>query len=360
MKFRKLFIPGPTEVREDVLERMAWPMIGHRGADFAEFFRGLTEKLKRFLNAKDYVFVSTSASTGVMEGAILNCVEKRCLNVTCGAFGERWHQITKACGREADILQSEEWGKANRVEEVDKALATGKYDAVTMQVNETSTGIMNDYYAFAEVMKKYPDVMFLVDAVSAMAAVDINVDELGMDVCLAGVQKAFAAPPGIAVFSVSEKAMEKSKRVARKGYYFDFEVFKKYFDKGQTPTTPAISQLYALDYKMDQIFEEGPENRYQRHVQMAEYARAWAKDRFDTFAEEGYQSVTLTTVRNSRAIAVADLVKFLQEKYSLELANGYGKLKEKTFRIGHMGDLTLDEVKDLLSRIDEYLGIKSG
>jgi len=228
---------------------------------------------------------------------------------------------------------------------------------MTMQVNETSTGVMNDYYAFGEMMKKYPDVMFLVDAVSAMAAVEINVDELGMDVCLAGVQKAFAVPPGITVFSVSEKAMEKSSKAQRKGYYFDFEVFKKYLEKGQTPTTPAVSLLYALDYKMDQMFEEGLENRYQRHVQMAEYARAWAKDRFDTFAEEGYQSVTLTTVRNSRAISVADLSTFLADKYALQLANGYGKLKEKTFRIAHMGDLTLDEIKDLLSRIDEYLGV---
>ncbi len=357
MKFNKLFIPGPTEVRKDVLERMALPLIGHRGADFAEFFSNLTPKLKMLLATEGYVFVSTSASTGVMEGAILNCVDKRCLNVTCGAFGERWHQVTKACGREADILPSEEWGKANRVEDVDKALSTGKYDAMTMQVNETSTGVMNDYYAFGEMMKKYPDVMFLVDAVSAMAAVEINVDELGMDVCLAGVQKAFAVPPGITVFSVSEKAMEKSSKAQRKGYYFDFEVFKKYLEKGQTPTTPAVSLLYALDYKMDQMFEEGLENRYQRHVQMAEYARAWAKDRFDTFAEEGYQSVTLTTVRNSRAISVADLSTFLADKYALQLANGYGKLKEKTFRIAHMGDLTLDEIKDLLSRIDEYLGV---
>jgi len=357
MKFKKLFIPGPTEVRKDVLERMAWPMIGHRGGDFAELFNNLTAKLKKFLGTEDYAFVSTSASTGVMEGAILNCVDKRCLNVTCGIFGERWHEIAKACGREADILQSAEWGKANRVDEVDKALATGKYDAVTMQINETSTGIMNDYHAFAEMMKKYPDVMFLVDAVSAMAAVDINVDELGMDVCLAGVQKAFAAPPGITVFSVSEKAMEKSKKAKAKGYYFDFEVFKKYVGKGQTPTTPAISQIYALDYKMDQMFKEGLENRYRRHVEMAEYARAWAKDRFDTFAEEGYQSVTLTVVRNSRAVSVADLIKFLGDKYALQLANGYGKLKEKTFRVGHMGDLTVEEVKDILSKIDEYLGV---
>ena len=360
MKFKKLFIPGPTEVREDVLERMAWPMIGHRGGDFIEFFSKLTPKLKKFLGTEDYVFVSTSASTGVMEGAILNCVDRRCLNVTCGAFGERWHEITLACGREADILESEEWGKANRVEEVDKALATGKYDAVTMQINETSTGIMNDYCAFAEMMKKYPDVMFLVDAVSAMAAVEIKVDELGMDVCLAGVQKAFAVPPGIAVFSVSKKAMEKSKKAQRKGYYFDFEVFKKYAEKGQTPTTPAISLFYALDYKIDQIFKEGLENRYRRHVQMAEYTRAWARDRFDAFAEEGYESVTLTIVRNSRAISVADLSKFLADKYAIQIANGYGKLKEKTFRIGHMGDLTLDEVKDLLSKIDEDLGVKAG
>ncbi|MCD6326930.1 alanine--glyoxylate aminotransferase family protein [bacterium] len=359
MKFNKLFIPGPTEVRKDVLEKMALPLIGHRGGDFAEFFNGVTAKLKKFLNTKDHVFVSTSASTGIMEGAILNCVKKRCLNVTCGAFGERWHQMTKACGFEADILKSAEWGKANRAEEIDKALSSGKYDAMTVQINETSTGIMNDYRSIAEVMKSYPDIMFLVDAVSAMAAVDINVDELGMDVCLAGVQKAFAVPPGITVFSVSEKAMKRSEIAKRKGYYFDFCVFKKYADKGQTPTTPAISLIYALDYKLDQMFDEGLENRYARHVEMAEYTRAWAKERFETYAEDGYQSVTLTTVRNSRAISVADLSKFLADKYSLQIANGYGKTKEKAFRIGHMGDLTLDEIKDLLSKIDEYTGTKS-
>lgn len=356
MKFKKLFIPGPTEVRKEVLERMAWPLIGHRGSDFAELFNSVTPKLKRFLNTEDDVFISTSASTGVMEGAVLNCVGKRCLNVTCGAFGERWHEITIACGIEADI-QPVEWGKPNRAEDIDKALSTGKYDAMTCQINETSTGVMNDYYEIAEVMKKYPDVMFLVDAVSAMAAVDIDVDKLGMDVCLAGVQKAFAAPPGITVFSVSKKAMEKSSKAKRKGFYFDFEVFKKYAEKSQTPTTPAVSLIYALDYQMDRMFDEGLENRYARHVQMAEYTRAWAKDRFDTFAEDGYQSVTLTTVRNKRAISVADMSKMLAERYALQIANGYGKLKEKTFRIGHMGDLTLDEVKELLGRIDEYLGL---
>lgn len=355
MKFKKLFIPGPTEVREDVLQQMALPMIGHRGADFAELFGQTLAKLKRFMATDHDVFISTSSSTGVMEGAVLNCVEKRCLNVTCGAFGERWHEMTLACGLEADILKSEEWGKANRAEEIDKALATGKYDAMTVQINETSTGVMNDYLEIAEVMKKYPDVMFLVDAVSAMAGVDMKIDELGMDVCLAGVQKAFALPPGIAVFSVSDKAMAKSEKAKRKGYYFDFCVFKKYADKGQTPTTPAVSLIYALDYKLDQIFKEGLENRYARHREMAEYARAWAKDRFDTFAEDGYQSVTLTTVRNSRAISVSDLCKFLADKYSLQLANGYGRLKEKTFRVAHMGDLTLEELKDLLSKIDEYI-----
>jgi aspartate aminotransferase-like enzyme len=279
--------------------------------------------------------------------------------VTCGAFGERWHGITTACGIEADAL-SVEWGKGNRAEDIDKALSSGKYDAATVVFNETSTGVMNHYHEIAEVMKKYPDVAFLVDAVSAMAAVDIKVDELGVDVCLAGVQKAFALPPGLAVFSVSEKAMKKSEKAKRKGYYFDFCEFKKYAEKGQTPTTPVISIIYALDYQLDRMFEEGLENRFARHLAMAKYTRAWAKERFDTFAEEGYESVTLTTVRNSRAISVGDMRKFLAEKHGLQIADGYGKLKEKTFRIGHMGDLTLDEVKDLLSKIDKYLGIRGG
>ena len=252
-----------------------------------------------------------------------------------------------------------EWGNANKPEQIDRALSTGKYDAMTLVLNETSTGVMNPYLEIAEVMKKYPDVMFLVDAVSGLGAVKIDADALGIDVCLAGVQKALALPPGLAVCSVSEKAMAKSEKAKNKGHYFDFVLFKKYAEKGQTPNTPVISIIYALDHQLDRIFEEGLENRFARHQQMAEYTRNWAKDRFDLFAEPGYESVTLTTVRNSRAISVADLSRFLAEKHSVLIANGYGRLKEKTFRIGHMGDLTLEEVKELLGWIDEYIGVKS-
>ena len=239
---------------------------------------------------------------------------------------------------------------------VNDLLKKGDFDAITLVHNETSTGVMNPLEAIAEVMREYPDVVFLVDAVSSLGGVKIEVDSLGIDVCLAGVQKSLAIPPGLAVFSVSERAMERAKEVEARGYYFDFLVFEKYYaDKMQTPTTPVITLIYALNRQMDDILAEGLEQRFARQREMADYTRAWAKKHFDLFAEEGYRSQTLTAITNTRGISVAELNQELGKR-GVTIANGYGKLKEKTFRISHMGDLTLDEIKELLSWIDEIVG----
>jgi aspartate aminotransferase-like enzyme len=223
--------------------------------------------------------------------------------------------------------------------------------------NETSTGVMNPMKEIGEVMRKYPDVIFMVDAVSSMAGAKIDFDGWGLDVCVASTQKAFALPPGLAVAVISDKALKKAATIKDRGSYTDFIALKKRYDeKSQTPNTPAISLLNAMDVQLDRMLAEGMDNRYARHIEMAKIVRGWAKDRgFELFAEPGYESLTLTTVKNNKGISVADLNKELGTR-GFAISNGYGSLKEQTFRIAHMGDLTVDEIKELLRNIDEILG----
>lgn len=354
--YKKLFIPGPTHVRDDILQVMATPMISHRAEDFAALQAEVIPKLKEVLYTEGFVFLFTSSSTGLMEAAIRNCSRKRVLNTICGGFSQRWHEITLANGKEADILEVE-WGKAITPEMVDERLKSGRYDALTLVHNESSTGVTNPLEEIAEVMKRYPDVCFLIDAVSSMAGIKIEVDKWGIDVCLSGVQKCFAVPPGLTVASVSEKAMERSAKVEDKGYYFDFHVFQKYQERGQTPTTPAISQIMALNKQLDDILAEGLENRFQRHAEMARFVQDWARKYFALYADERYLSNTITNVKNTRRISVATLNKELGKRGAI-ISNGYGPLKEKCFRIGHMGDLTLDEMRWLTGLIEEILGLR--
>jgi len=353
---KKLFIPGPVDVLPDVLKKMSEPMIGHRGKEFSDLLMSATEKVKRLMFTENTVFISTSSSTGLMEAAIRNCVGKKCLNIGNGAFSDRWHQITVSNGKEADFL-SLEWGKVVTPEAVDERLSTGEYDALTLVHNETSTGVTTPIYEIAEVVKNY-DVSFLVDTVSSMGGIKVEIDKLGMDVCLFGVQKAMALPPGLAVCSVSDRAMEKAKSVENRGYYFDFLTFKKYLERGQTPTTPAIPHLRALDYQLDRILnEEGLENRFTRHKEMGDLVRGWAKKNFALFPEEErYCSDTVTCIKNTREADVSELKQKLAEK-GYVFANGYGNLADKTFRIAHMGDRTMGELKGYLSAIDGILGL---
>lgn len=352
---KRLFIPGPVEVSEDTLRAVASPMIGHRGSEFSELYNRVNPKLHKILYTDgSHVFVSTSSGTGVMEGCLRNLVAKRVLVSCNGAFSDRWFEMAAENGKEADPLKVE-WGKAITPEMVDKALATGKYDAFTFTHNETSTGVMSPLEQVAEVLKKYPDVSFMVDAVSSMTAVKIEADKLGVDCLLAGTQKAWALPPGIAVFTVSKKAMEKSKTVPNRGTYFDFQGFLKYHEKGQTPNTPAISLFYGLDHQCDKMLAEGLDKRFARHLEMAKVCRQWAKDRgFELFSENPYHSVTLTCAKNNKGIDIPALNKFLATK-GVVISNGYGKIKDKTFRIAHMGDCQLSELKEVLAWIDEFL-----
>ena len=348
----KLFVPGPVDVSPDVIAQMNKPMIYHRGKEFSELLANCVDKLKRLAYTENNVFISTSSSTGLMEAAIRNCVKNRCLNIATGAFGERWHKIALVNGKQADLLKIE-WGKAVTPDLVDEKLSDGEYDSVTLVHNETSTGVSNPIYEISNVLKKY-DVCFLVDTVSSMGGIKIEVDKLGIDVCLFGSQKALSLPPGLSACSVSEKAMKMAETVPNRGYYFDFLVFQKYWLKRQTPATPAIPQMNAMNYQLDRIFNEGLEERYKRHREMGESTRKWVKNNFELFADEKYASNTLTCIRNSRNVDVEDMISDLNKR-GYVIANGYGKLSGKTFRIAHMGDRTIDDLKNLLNNIDEFL-----
>ena len=354
--YKKLFIPGPTHVDNAILEAMAVPMIGHRDSLYSDLHGEVVTKLKKFLGTEDHIYLSTSSSTGMMEGSIRNLVNNKVLMTDCGAFSKRWAEIAEMNEKEIDVIKVE-MGQAITPEMVDQYLSKGGFEAVCITHNETSTGVMNPIKEIANLVKeKYPDVMILVDAVSSMAGTEIKVDEWGLDVVLAGTQKAFALPPGLCVVTVSKAALERSKSVKNKGFYFNFEVLEKSAVKNQTPATPAISLVNALNVQMDRIFKEGVENRYKRHLDMAGIVRLWAKKHFALYGDENYLSPTVTNVHNTREIDVAALNAELAKRGAM-LSNGYGELKGKCFRIAHMGDLQVADVKWLTGQIDEILGL---
>lgn len=352
---KKLFIPGPTEVAPDVLAKMATPMIGHRSKEASNLQREISEKLRKVFYTTNPIILSTTSGSGLMEGSIRSLTAKRAIVFSVGAFGNRWYKMAEANGVPADKHEAE-WGHPTTPEIVDKYLATGKYDVMTVTHNETSTGIMNPVQEIAEVRRKYPDVLWLVDTVSSMAGTKIEVDKLGIDVCITSTQKALALPPGMAIASVSQRALEHGKQVKNRGWYLDILEIYKYVETKdyQYSATPSLSHMFAMNFQLDRILAEGLEKRYQRHQEMAEYTRAWAKKNFALFPEERYASVTLTTITNTRNIPVKALNEGLA-KVGMQISNGYGDLKEKTFRIAHMGELTPADVRDVTAAIDRIL-----
>src|SRR5437660_5415683 len=271
----KLHIPGPVEVSEKTFRAFCSPMIGHRGQGFKDLYAKIQPQLQQLLSTRQLVYLSTSSAWGVMEGAIRDLVTKKVLNCMCGAFSDKWLDLSKRCGKDADALQVA-WGSPIRAADVDKKLATGQFDASTLIHNETSTGVMSPLAEIAALKKKYPDVMFIVDAVSSMTAVPLKFDELGIDVLLAGTQKAFALPPGLAVFVCSPAARAKAATMKDRGYYFDFVEFQKNAEQNMTPSTPSIGHVYALASKLDEMSSEGLAARYARHRKTNQMTRDWA------------------------------------------------------------------------------------
>lgn len=353
---KKLFIPGPIDVSEDVLEQMANQTISHRSQEASNLQASITEKLQDLFYTKNNILLSTSSGSGLMEGSIRSCTLKRAAVLSCGSFGNRWYEMGVLNGVPADLFKVE-LGKAVEPEMVDKVLSTNKYDTVMVTHNETSTGITNPIKEIGEVVKKYDDVIYCVDAVSSAGGMKIEVDESNIDVCLTSVQKALGLPPGLSLCTFSEKAKKRAEKVPNRGYYFDLLAICEYIEKKnyQYPSTPSLSHMFALNFQLEKILKEGLDNRFKRHEDMANLVRNWAQEHFQIFTDVNYLSNTLTVIKNTKGISISNLNKKLQERGFL-IANGYGDLKEKTFRISHMGDYTVQDVNELLVNIDEILG----
>ncbi|MCF7922588.1 MAG: alanine--glyoxylate aminotransferase family protein [Candidatus Marinimicrobia bacterium] len=351
----KLFIPGPTHVEKDVLDAMAQYPIGHRTSDYRDLQSKVVSGIKECLYTNQSVLVSTSSATGLMEAGVRNLSKKKVANFVCGAFSKKQAEITKICGLDQDVFEVE-WGQAITADLVDRALSEGDYDLATVVFNETSTGVMNPLEQIGEVLKKYPDVLLMVDAVSGMMGAPIKVDEWGIDMALASVQKAWALPPGFAITSLSDKALERSRSIpdAQKGFYFDLVRMHKAGEKSETMITPSIPHLYGLSKQLDRIKAEGLDNRFARHREMAKRVRDWGKDRFGLFAQPGYESDTLTCFSNKSGIDLIALANEMKSRNYL-ISGGYGDLKGKTFRLAHMGDLKMEDMNDVLMVLDEVI-----
>jgi aspartate aminotransferase-like enzyme len=351
----KLFTPGPVEVSAKTMAAFSHPMIGHRGEDFKNLYQDIHPRLQTLFGTKQPVFLSTSSAWGVMEASIRNLADHGLLCCMCGAFSDKWVDVARRCGKNAEPLQVD-WGKHIDQKDLDRALASGKFDTVALIHNETSTGVMNPLPEICGTLAKYPDVILILDTVSSFSGVKIDMDELGIDIVLTGSQKALALPPGFSLFSVSEKAFARAGKQKDRGYYFDFLEFKKQQEGWMTPTTPSIGHIFALQSKLEDIFEEGLEARYARHERTNSLVHDWVKRAgFDFFAEDGFRSKTLTCIKNNKDIDVLALAKKLREKHHLVIDPGYGKLRGKTFRLSNMGDETEETVSHLLACLDDVL-----
>ena len=360
----KLFIPGPTVVSEDILQEMSGSMIAHRSKKASEIQKRISENMQKVLFTENRILLSTSSGSGLMEGALRSCTAKRAAVFSVGAFGKKWYQMATANGIPADKFDSVA-GQPTTPEMVEAALSTGKYDVLTITHNETSSGVQNPVEEIAEVMKKYPDVVWCVDAVSSVAGSKIEVDKLGIDLLITSTQKALALPPGLAICSMSQKAYERTAQVPNRGLYFDLRTIWDFIDKKnyQYTSTPNLSLMYALDAQLEKIVKvEGIENRFARHEEMAAYVRSWADEYFAVYPNRAYLSKTLTVIDSrpkgsDEMISVPALNALLAER-NMQLGNGYGDLKDKTFRIAHMGDLQMADMKEITDSVAEVLKLK--
>lgn len=353
---KRLVLPGPVEVRKEILDAQTEWMIGHRSSAFADLFARLQDKLKQVFLTTNRVYPIGASGTGFWEGASRNCIRDAypALHLVSGAFSERWAEISQANGKQVKVIEVD-WGQAHTPEMVADALKQGHFDAVCMVHNETSTGVTNPVQAISEVVRAYDDTLMLVDTVSGFVGAELRVDDWGIDVALTSSQKAFALPPGMAFAAVSDRVLDRAREIPYRGYYFDFIALEESLVKNNTPSTPPISLMFAADKQLDDILAEGLENRWARHLSMRDRTIDWAQQRgFGLFAQEGYRSPTVTTVANALEIDVNAMASFMAKR-NFSMDKGYGKIKGKTFRIAHMGDMQPETLEEVLTGFDAFL-----
>lgn len=357
--FGKFFIPGPTEVRPEILATLTRPMISHRGAEIEAIMTRIDERLQQVFRTKQPVFTVTSSATGLMEGGVRNAVKSKLLCLVNGAFSKRFHKAAINSGIACDKLEVE-YGHFHSPDMLRDALKRDHYDVVSVVHSETSTGVLNPIKDLAKVAHESGDVVMVIDTVSSMAAAQIECDAWDLDYVLTGSQKAIALPPGLAFATANERILERAAASQMRGLYFDLVEIHNSWKKHQSPNTPAVSLLFALDAQLEHMMKEGMEARWARHMAMAE--RTWAfvdaqraKGRdIRIFAPEGYRSPAVTCISAPPGKTGSDVVKAMKAKGFIITA-GYGDLKDAMFRIGHMGEHTVAELDNLLDALDGVL-----
>lgn len=359
MSFGTFFLPGPTEVRPEVLQAMTRPMIPHRGAAFESLFARITEGLKLVFRTERPVYVSSSSATGLMEGAVRCAPPGPILALVNGAFSERFARIAAACGRDTDRI-AVPLGATFDLEQVRAALAAKPYAAVTVVHSETSTGVLTDVAAVTALARAH-GAFCLVDSVTGIAAAPLEFDAWEMDFVLTGSQKALALPPGLAFAAVSERYLARAAEAPARGVYFDVLEFDAFARKHQTPNTPALPLLYALDAQLGAIAAESIEVRWARHAAMRAATEQWVDGALQRTGFElrmlalpGMRSPTVSTIALPPTVPSKRLVAAVGDQ-GYVIGSGYGALADSTFRIGHMGDHTVETLAGCLAACDRAL-----
>ena len=348
-----LFVPGPTYVRPEILAAMAQPMVGHRGPEFSALHRSVTCKLAEYAGTAATPLVATGSATALLESAIRSLVPDRSLHAVCGAFSARWEEIARLNGRSTAVLEVPP-GRTVRAEAVAEALAAVGFDAVCVTHSETATGALHDLTSIAEALREFPDVLFLVDAVSSFAATPIDIDALGIDLLVTGTQKALALPPGLAIAFASDRALARARRARHAGYYLDLARLAEYAARSNTPTTPGIPLFFAFDRQLDDLIAETAPVRFNRHRRMAALAEAFCDSAgFEILPEAGYRSPALTVALTGDLDAEA--LRAAARSRGWIIGSGYGELKGRCFRIGHMGDHDEAEVAELVAVLGDIV-----
>ncbi len=358
-EFGRFFLPGPTEVRREILEAMLGPMMGHRTPEMEALMDRIQPGLRHAFCTERPVYVAPSSGTGMMEMAVRSVGQRRALCLVNGAFSERFARIADQAGLEVERIDIE-WGAAHTPEMVEDAMARGDFDTVTVCHSETSTGVLNPIREIAEVVHRH-GAMVCVDTVSSQAGAPVETDAWELDFVATGSQKAFALPPGLAFGVARPAVLERAAANPRRGLYFDVLEYERNLEKSQTPNTPAVSLMYAAAAQVQSILEEGIETRWARHAAMAERTYAWVdemRDRgyaLDVLAPAGYRSPTVTCITVPEGVLATEVCGGLRAR-GYVIAPGYGKELESMIRIGHMGDHTIGGLDALLDVLTEVLG----
>ena len=353
------FFPGPTEVREEVRAAMLRPLIPHRGSAFESIYATLQTALKPIFGTTRPVYVSSSSATGLMESAVRCAPSGRVLAIVNGAFSARFAAIARACARDVDVLEVP-YGAIATLDKVEDALKKQRYAAVTVAHSETSTGALHDVRGITA-LSRAAGAVCLVDSVTGIGGAELKFDEWELDFALTGSQKALALPPGLAFAAATPAFIESAKATPGRGLYFDLVEFDAYGAKNQTPNTPAISLFYAAEIQVPAIVVEGMPARWARHLAMASQTYEWVAglrekhgDAFGILAGEGHRTPTVTSITIPSTFTASTLVKAVKDA-GFTIGNGYGKNRETTFRIGHMGDHVPERLAVCLTACSEAI-----